>query len=184
MPVSKFSNKEGFSLLELLLVVAVGSVIILAGLAVYRLTSNQQKVNEASTLVGNIVAQMESRFTVQTLSSYAAETDITNALVDMNIIPLKYVDSAGLVKNPWGGDIRILTAEAAASTNLYRLQFHSIPNESVCIRLSQIYDFENSQLFHSFRINGVVVDDLSLANVSALCRAEAYPIFNTIAVRL
>lgn len=179
------NNFQGFSLLELLLVVAVGSVLILAGLGTYRLVAQQSYVNDASNLIGAIISQTEGKFTPLDMNTYPADTDITAVMSDLNIFPKKSLNNAGLPVHPWGGDITVLTAEAAAVSILYRIQLHDIPDESVCIELSQLYDYNNSDKMHSYRINGVIVNDTSLANVSALCRAAGRPInFVTIAVRL
>jgi len=86
--ILKTKTQKGFSLLELLLVVAVGAILILAGLAIYRNITANTSVNDTSRMV-NVLKQEVQRI-YQGEASYAAlDNDL---LVDTQVVPDVSID--------------------------------------------------------------------------------------------
>jgi len=93
--ILNIKTQKGFSLLELLLVVAVGAILILAGLAIYRNITNNTQINEASRVL-NVIKQETQRI-YQGEATYGAGTDIEPILVNAEAVPAKYVQGAAII---------------------------------------------------------------------------------------
>src|SRR5688572_7331469 len=75
---------KGFSLLELLLVVAVGAVLILAGLGAYRLVTENNNTNQATRLITTLKQQIQQAYQGQ--ASYGTG-NIIDDLVSLRALP-------------------------------------------------------------------------------------------------
>ena len=95
-------TEAGFTLLELLLVVGVGALLLIGGIATYRLVSEGNKVTDTTRLI------MTVRNEAQTLSQGQGYAGVQTALEDAKIITTAQ-------KNAFGGDFKV-TGDAAALT--------------------------------------------------------------------
>ena len=93
-PMNQRTNEAGFTLLELLLVVGVGALLLIGGIATYRLVSEGNKVTDTTRMV------MTIRNEAQNLSQGQGYTGVKSALEAAKIL-------APNQKNPFGGDLTI-----------------------------------------------------------------------------
>ena len=119
-------NEAGFTLLELLLVVGVGAILLLAGIATYRLVTAGNNINEANKLVQTIKQQVQRLYQGQT--SYGT-ANITANLVNAGIFPASALNGTTPV-TPWNSNITVTGA-----TNTFTIQFAALP-EDACIQLA------------------------------------------------
>lgn len=126
-------TQKGFSLLELLLVVAVGAILILAGLAIYRNITNNTQVNEASRLLN--VLKQETQRLFQGENSYgAAGSDLTNILVNAEAAPQRSINSAGDdIVSPFDEDVSVI-----AQDDDFQIIFANV-TEAACLSLGVAY---------------------------------------------
>lgn len=136
-------HQSGFSLLELLLVVAVGAVLILAGLGAYRLVSENNNTNQATRLLTTLKQQVQQAYQGQT--SYG-NGSIIDDLISMRALPSDLgVDPAGtntVAKGPFG-DVTI-----TGSGNTFAIAFDNVP-KGACVRLGQQFTPQNANDFIS-----------------------------------
>lgn len=159
----KLNTQKGFSLLELLLVVAVGAILILAGLAIYRNVTLQTQVNEASRLVN--VLKQETQKLWQGEGVYGAAGDNLEAtLISANAVPSAYVESPTSVVSPTGGEVDVLVA---TNPRNFTITFPDVPTD-ICINLGRLYT-ANDPDFESVTINDTAQTAPDVASVTTAC---------------
>ena len=157
------NKQKGFSLLELLLVVAVGAILILAGLAIYRNVTNQTQVNEASRLVN--VLKQESQKLWQGEGTYgAAGDDMNETLINANAVPNRYVTGANTINSPFDTAVNVTSAGTT-----FTITVAAVP-QGACINLGTLYN-ANDPDFASVSIGGTVQAEPTVAFVNANCDA-------------
>ncbi len=163
MILQKQKTQKGFSLLELLLVVAVGAILILAGLAIYRNITQNTDVNEASRLV-NVLKQESQRI----FQGQATYTGLTNTvLTNANVVPAKYTSGAGTITSPFNTAI---TVAAATPNSNFTVNFAGVPPEA-CTKLGLEYT-QNDADFVSVRVGSTTYTRASpptVAGVNTAC---------------
>ncbi len=132
-------NNKGFSLLELLLVVAVGAVLLLSGLAVYQNVTNNSKINDSTRLLN--VLKQETQRLFQGEGTYPSGTDLTPILINADVVPSSNVRGTDIT-HPFNGNV---TLEGAGGT--FTMTYAGMP-KAACVKLGQLYgmsdpDFEN-----------------------------------------
>ena len=161
----KFNTKsqKGFSLLELLLVVAVGAILILAGLAIYRNVTNQTQVNEASRLVN--VLKQEAQKLWQGEGTYGAVGDDMNeVLINANAVPNRYITGTDAINSPFDTDVEVTSAGTT-----FTITMEAVP-QGACINLGTLYN-ANDPDFASVSIDGTAQIAPDVTFVNANCAA-------------
>lgn len=159
--MTKLQNKtsKGFSLLELLLVVAVGAILILAGLAIYRNITNTAQNNEAVRLL--TVIKQEVIRAYQGQQSYG-NASLEALLLNSDAIP---ADSRR------GNDILTPFAQGAAAVTVvgaddfFDVTFTAIPR-SACIRLFTSFTQDDKELVSFAAGAGASPSNIPLGNVT------------------
>jgi len=134
MCLRELKDKKGFSLLELLLVVAVGAILLLAGLAVYRNVTNNQNANETIRLLN--VMKQETQRLLQGEGSYPQQR-LDDLLIDANAIPADRLVGR-TIRSPYNGDIHI-----AGETRTFKITLEKVP-ESACIKIGTTFSKNDS----------------------------------------
>lgn len=130
-------NKKGFSLLELLLVVAVGAILLLAGLAVYRNVTENSRVNESVRLLN--VTKQETQRLLQGEGSYPAGStgNLNSLLIDANAIPADRLVGT-TIRTPYNGDVNV-----TGNSRTFTISFAEVP-EAACIKIGQVFSTNDS----------------------------------------
>lgn len=130
--ILNFRRQEaGFTLLELLLVVGVGSLLLLAGIGTYRLVTSGNNANEASRLVATIKQQVQNLYQGQT--SYGNATDIESVLISAGAFPPSALNADRTsARTPWNTNIDVTGALAN-----FTVTFEALP-EDACIALARL----------------------------------------------
>jgi prepilin-type N-terminal cleavage/methylation domain-containing protein len=159
------TNEKGFSLLELLLVVAVGAVLILAGLAAYRLVTENNNVNEATRLVNILKQQTQRAF--QNQATYGT-ADIVPILINLRAFPAGSLNAAGTPVHPFGnGDIDVLGV-----SDTFTITFSDL-DTSACI---QVFNETTDSDFNGLEIGGATlaaVDPEDIVEINTACAGAA-----------
>lgn len=163
--VSCKENKEGgFSLLELLLVVGVGALLLLAGIATYRLVTQGTSVNEAVRVLTTIKEKNQRAFQGQ--RGYGTPgTDLVPTLVTMKAFPAGVLDGNDIPRHPWGGEIGI-----AVNTNpqQFDITFNGVPTDA-CVNLGTTFDADDTD-FVQLTIGGAqVTGTLNATTLAGVC---------------
>lgn len=133
--------EKGFSLLELLLVVGVGALLLLAGIATYRLVTQGNNVNDAVRTLTTIKQQTQRAFQGQ--PNYGT-ADLVPTLVAMNAFPAGVLDTSLTPPqpiHPWGAPIAI-----AGNTQTFTVTFTAVPSDS-CIQLANTFNSQDTDFF-------------------------------------
>lgn len=168
--------ESGFSLLELLLVVGVGALLLLAGIATYRLVTQGNDVNDAVRVLTTIKSQTQKAYQGQ--NGYGgAGTDLVPTLRAMQAFPAGVLDSDPAdprPRHPWGDLIEIVSA---LDTRSFELRFLNVPTDA-CISLGTTFDSRDTD-FLGADIGGVsytstdIIDPSTLAAPGGGCTAAA-----------
>ncbi|HRC26741.1 MAG TPA: type 4 pilus major pilin [Alphaproteobacteria bacterium] len=162
--------QSGFSLLELLLVVGVGALLLLAGIATYRLVTQGNDVNDAIRILTTIKAQTQKAFQGQ--NGYGASgTDLVPTLAAMQAFPAGVLDTANIPRHPWGDTIAIASA---ADTRSFDLTFTNVPSDA-CINLGTTFDSRDTD-FLGLAVGGTTFTSTDIIDPNALvgpCTAAA-----------
>lgn len=124
-------NKRGFNLLEILLVLATISALIVAAFIIYpKILSGQQVKQEA-----NNISQLKSQISAiygSTSSNIPERTNLNNVIIRAKVAPQNMISGSGL-KNVWGGDVYVGTYDIANAT-AFAIQYNHVPPEA-CAKL-------------------------------------------------
>jgi prepilin-type N-terminal cleavage/methylation domain-containing protein len=151
-------SQRGFSLLELLLVVAVGAVLILAGLGAYRLVSENNNTNQATRLITTLKQQVQQAYQGQ--ASYGSGAGIVDDLVSLRALPsdLATVGTGDtMTAKGMFGAITII----GNATN-FSIAFANVP-KGACIRLAQQFTPQNANDFVSLSVGSTALTQASPA---------------------
>jgi len=156
---------NGFSLLELLLVVAVGAVLLLAGLASYRLIDNNSK--STRTIREVVTAQVEIR-RIYDKDNYNGISE-TNTALSSAFIGMK-VDGTSIL-NAYGGEVHLWSEDSLT----FKISFANLPPVA-CID-STVAFMNNSNLVAVGVNNGTTTDipmtSITIAAMQAACSQPA-----------
>lgn len=151
-------QEAGFSLLELLLVVGVGALLLLAGIATYRLVTQGTSSNEAVRVLTTIKEKTQRAFQGQ--RGYT-NGNLVNTLVTMNAFPAGVLNDADEPIHPWGGAIDI----QGAGQN-FTITFEGVPADA-CISLGTSFDEEDTD-FVQLDIGGTIFEDDGGTEINAV----------------
>ena len=163
------NTERGFSLLELLLVIGVGALLLLAGLATYRIVTQGNNVTEAQRLLNATKIGVQTLY--QNQATYGADgDDITDVAVGGGVFPSRYVVGGSPV-DPWRNDITI-TAQDPAN---FEITLTAVP-EAACVALGTAFTPESDADFVSVTIEGDTYDlatPPTVADVQGSCTTGA-----------
>lgn len=165
------TRESGFTLLELLLVIGVAALLLIGGIATYRMVSEGNKTTEATRLLLTIRQQSQA-MAQQQGGVYTGLSYNTTADASTNI----YVASGVLTnrqRNPFAGNI-VIGPAGGNDINL-SVQFTNVPR-AACIRLMQAMtnpaDIVSVQGGASTLTSATDQIPVSIANASANCTAN------------
>lgn len=141
--MKELTNKKGFSLLELLLVVAIGAVLLLAGLAIYRNVTSNTNVNEANRLL-NVIKQEVQRL-YQGEGEYGTTT-LNDVLINAEVVPSSALSGTN-VRHPFNGTVTV-----TGNNETFTVLYEEVP-QSACLTLGQAYGLNDPDF------DGLIVDN-------------------------
>ena len=133
--LSTMKKEDGFTLLELLLVIGVGAILLLAGIGTYGLVTEGNQVNEAQRTIATVKQQVQGLYQGQT-SYGAANADLTAVVNNAGLFPSTTLDSGGDPITPWETPI-----EVRANVDEFSVVFLDLPQDA-CIQVARM-DFAN-----------------------------------------
>lgn len=139
-------TSRGFSLLELLLVVAVGAVLILAGLGAYRLVTENNNTNQATRLLTTLKQQIQQAYQGQ--ASYGTG-NLVDDLSSLRALPTDLGTSGtgdSMIAKAMFGNITI-----TGNTNTFSVGLANVP-KGACVRLGQQFTPQNANDFVSLQV--------------------------------
>ena len=145
---SRQRQRDGFSLLELLLVVAVGSVLMLSGLRTYQLVVNANGINIMTRVLVTIQMQVELLYRNQ--ATYGVG-NMVDDLVTMRSFPTELgiagEREAMFAKGPYG------LVEVVGERDSYYISLRDVP-KAACVRLGQLFLPKSNSRLLEFSVAG------------------------------
>lgn len=156
----------GFSLLELLLVVAVGAVLILAGLGAYRLVNENNNANQSSRSLMTLKQQIQQSFTGQ--ANYGtANTNLIDDLNNLRAIPPEIIVTGTGNGAAAKGTFGAVTMAVGSTNTTFTIGFAGVPRNA-CVRLAQQFTPTNSSDFVSLTIGTTAITNFNQTGTGAL----------------
>jgi len=163
--LNNLTNKRGFSLLELLLVVAVGAILLLSGLAVYRNVTSGAGVNDAVRLLN--VLKQETQRLYQGEGTYPNNQDLSETLIDAGVVPTTNIRGGDTIIHSAGDGNVVVTG----SNNDFFIDFEGV-EKPACMKIGSVYRGTDPE-FVRLRIDGnnVPMNDgiITVATLSDRC---------------
>jgi prepilin-type N-terminal cleavage/methylation domain-containing protein len=146
--LSGFAFDNGFSLLELLLVVSVGATLIVSGLSAYRQVMTNVNMNNTVQSMVAVQAQIDWAYGSRNFFPNGNMVDKLAALRSLPTdLPLVGTGEDMYIRSPTG----IMTIRGQVQT--YTMTLDGMP-KATCIRLGQIYTPVNNNKLQELTING------------------------------
>ncbi len=159
MKIKKYylQNQKGFSLLELLLVIGVGAMLLLSGIAIYRMVTRDKTVNDITEVV--LATKTAIHRLYRTESTYGVG-NLLPAMVAAKIFPNNvHVDPAGpTAYHPSGGIIDVNATGGNFSILISGLE------PSACIKLGQALNPDTESDMVSLEVDSGAVTVFDLSN--------------------
>lgn len=153
--LKKKASQAGMTLIEILVVIAIGTLIIVGGLALFGTASEKQRVSNEVRNLGTIISGINSLY-----SGSADYNGLSGAvIVQSGAIPSTMFVGSGAsaeLVSPWG-DITI-APDAANSNRSYTVTYEDVPAEA-CVGV--IAGTLNS--FEEITVDGTPVTNAGLA---------------------
>jgi general secretion pathway protein G len=125
------SSNRGFSLLELLLSIAIISLIILMATRYFSTVRSSQKVSDAVSMVQGIRAGATSLYA----TGGAANVTVANLCTNKQI-PSSYCNGTTSLISPWeSGTSAASTIDGSASSGKFKITIAGIPDTASCTNL-------------------------------------------------
>lgn len=164
------NNREsGFTLLELLLVIGVAALLLIGGIATYRLVSDGNKTTEATRLLltlrqetQTMAQQQGGNYTGIAFDSTVDDTASTTPLVASGTLRNQQ-------RNPFNGNIKVEAATNNTTDDNVKITFGNI-SRSGCGKLVSAINNPNEII--SVTVNGagaLTTFPVTAANASAAC---------------
>lgn len=175
MIVDRNGKERGFSLLELLLVIGVGALLLLAGLATYRIVTEGNNVSETIRLLNAAKIGLQTLYSNQ--ATYGTNgSDITEIAIEGGIFPARNVLSATQTVDPWRNNI---TVNAVDPSN-FTITLSNVP-EAACVKLGTGFTPTTDADFVSVNINGEGdLTNPTVAEVQGDCDGDSDIVWNFI----
>lgn len=126
-----YRKKKGFSLLELLLGLAIVASLAAAAFIIYPKISTGQKVKQEANNIGQLKTQINAIYN-STSSNIPKRTGLNSLIIKAGLAPDNMVSGTSL-KNAWGGDVYVGTYDIANAT-AFAIQYNHVPPEA-CAKL-------------------------------------------------
>lgn len=163
------NRESGFTLLELLLVIGVAALLLIGGIATYRLVSEGNKTTEATRLLLTIRQQtntmaQQSNGVYTGITFASATSSLTSPLV-----------TSGTLRNqqltPFQGNITITPATSVATDDALNVTFTKVP-QSACTKMAAAIN--NPSEVNSVTVNGTAITiPVNAGNVASACNVTA-----------
>jgi type II secretory pathway pseudopilin PulG len=129
------TNKQGVTIIELLIVIAAAVGLIAAGLVLFQDLQASTRLKDETTNLAALFTGVSKTFKDLSLADRIA--DIDNALIIQAGIPTPTQRTEGLASifNVWGGAVTIGTdaGVAAQTPNAFSVQYDRVPMGSSCV---------------------------------------------------
>ena len=149
---------RGFTLMEVLLVIAVGAGLIIASIVFYQQADGGSKLTQAFQQVQSTVSGVRQLYSSR--SSYGT-IDLTETAVDNNVFPSSMLDVNGDPRNPWGGEVGI---EGSGTT--FTITLPDVPRDACGKLISQNASGFGGGLI-SLEVNGTAATSTNIDPVAA-----------------
>lgn len=141
---------RGFSLLELLLVVAVGAVLILSGLGAYKLVSDGNNATQSIRQLQTLKQQVQQAYQGSAGYGTVANADLTASLQAMRLLPPDMPLTGTTLRNAFGGTTTIVAGTSVAN---FVVTFNNV-SRGACVKLGGVYSVSNDSSFVQLVVNG------------------------------
>jgi type II secretory pathway pseudopilin PulG len=157
------THESGFTLLELLLVVGVGALLLIGGIATYRQVTAGNQANQAQQTLLRTAASIRTAYQNQVdyagLDAAAAE----QTLIDLGIFPSV---AAPPIPNAFGGEI---TVDTGAGNETFILEYTEVP-QPACLNLGMA--IQDPAEIEELVVNGTAIaPPITVAQLQANCVA-------------
>lgn len=166
-------KRDGFSLLELLLVVGVGAVLILAGLSAYKLVSDNNAANQGVRQLQTLKTQIQQAY--QGEAGYpSGNTDIIQQLYSMRMLPPDMppnsttVTSITNLRNGFGGST---TVNGASDGTTFDIIYNGV-SRTACARMGVAYSANSTYDFVEVEINSTTLQNPTVGQVATACSGD------------
>lgn len=172
MKTAKSRVQQGFSLIELIIVLAIIGALSFGVYALYGTTSAQQRIQTETQSLNTLVQLVRGTFATQ-----GTYTGLANAVVTPSgSFPdnLKVVGDPTLIKSSWADDgITLAPATVNATDDSFTITYNGGYTAGQCIDfVSKVYSY-----FDTATVEGVVV--AGIPDVNANCIDDAAIVFTT-----
>lgn len=161
--VKRFNN--GFSLLELLLVVAISVILILSGIFIYRNIQRNIRIDESITLLH--VLKQNAHILFRDQGTYGGTNfDMEPALIASGAVPNDYI-ATSTIRSPYNSDVNVVSDATGLN---FIVTFTNAP-QADCINVGKVIDDADPDL-EMVVINGtdILPENVNVGSVTAECQ--------------
>lgn len=133
--MKNYRNRIGISLLELMLSLAIISILLVTATRYYVTTRSAQQINDALQIIQNMTTAADNWYWTYKSYNDPDHTISLSELVKMGLLPDRFLLTNS---NPWGGSLNITPKD----TNHVSIQLKGVPSAD-CLNLKGILEPQN-----------------------------------------
>ena len=160
------TSSHGFSLLELLLVIATGSILVFGILTIYRIADQNAQFDNAIELINTVKTTIIRMHTG--VPAYTQGTNLEDRVIRSGSLTSKNSDGTNIITLFSNGSDSVVIDSTA---NTFDITFNNVP-QNICIKLFTGYDFDTAG-FDSFLYNSTVINNPTPIMANAQCSESA-----------
>lgn len=122
----KVNNQKGFTLVEMVMVIAVMGVLVIGAVVIFKKSMVKQNVNDEISTITEITSAVQKHY-----YSKAVYTGLTNTIAtSFKLVPDSMIGGVGTINNRWSGTVTLAPATVNTTDDAFTFTTTLVPTDA------------------------------------------------------